>query len=118
MDAIKFIEERKRLCSTYSGCTKCPVFRDNDTCLFSATNGGTPYEQVKILSVWVAEHPRKTRQDVFLEQYPEAQIADNGVLDVCPAPIFHSHRRDGGGCIDFHKKCVDCCREFWMQEVE
>lgn len=118
MDAITFIKERKRLCATYSGCAVCPVFRDNDTCLFSATNGGTPDEQVKILSVWIDNHPRKTRQDVFLEQYPEAEIDLNGLLAVCPAPIFRSHRHAKGGCSDFHKKCDDCRREFWTQEVK
>jgi hypothetical protein len=73
---------------------------------------------VAIVEEWSAAHPRKTRQDVFLEQYPETQIDDNGVLGVCPAPIFHSHRTDGGRCIDINRKCTDCRREFWMQEVE
>lgn len=118
MDAVKFIEERKRLCSTYSGCTECPVFSNNDTCLFSDTNGGTPDEQVKILSVWIANHPRKTRQEVFLEQYPEAEIDLNGLLEVCPAAIFLSHRGKGGGCSDYTKNCAECRREFWSQEVK
>lgn len=39
---------------------------------------------------WSREHPRKTRQDVFLKQWPNAAVY-------------------GGG---------DCRREFWMQEVE
>ena len=87
MDAVKFIEERNRLCAMYTACTKCPVFRDNDTCLFSATNGGTPDEQVKILSVWVAEHPRKTRQSVFLEQYPNARVTAKGIVDIWPCEV-------------------------------
>lgn len=117
MDAVKFIQERNRLCAMYTGCTKCPVFCNN-TCLFSATNGGTPEDQVKILSAWVAKHPLKTRQDVFLEQYPEASIDANGVLDVCPASIVKSHRANGGGCVDYIRNCDYCLREFWMQEVE
>ena len=81
-------------------------------------NNYDPVSAVKVVEEWASVHPRKTRQSVFLEQYTEAQIAANGVLDVCPAPIFHSHRREDGRCRDSHKKCIDCLREFWMQEVE
>ena len=106
MDAVKFIEERRRMYKV--------------TGKHSPTLAGwIPAEDVvKEVEEWSAAHPRKTRQSVFLEQYPEAQIAANGVLDVCPAPIFHSHRPEGGGCRNVHKKCSDCRREFWMQEVE
>ena len=106
MDAVKFIEERRRMYKV--------------TGKHSPTLAGwIPAEDVvKEVEEWSAAHPRKTRQSVFLEQYPEAQIAANGVLDVCPAPIFHSHRLEGGGCRNVHKKCSDCRREFWMQEVE
>lgn len=117
MNAIQFIKEKERMCKTCGSCILCPAWFD-DGCVVGLRSGVAPEQQINTVKEWAAEHPRKTRQDVFLEQYPEAQIADNGVLDVCPAPIFHSHRRDGGGCIDFHKKCVDCRREFWMQEVE
>lgn len=68
--------------------------------------------------VWAKKHHVKTRQDVFLIQYPEAEIDLNGILDVCPAPIFRSHRHDGVGRSDFHKNCDECRREFWLQEVE
>lgn len=106
MDAVKFVKERRRMYTL--GCIKKGI-NDYNT---------KAEDVVAEVEEWAAAHPLKTRQSVFLEQYPEAQIAANGVLDVCPAPIFHSHRRDGGGCINFHKKCVDCRREFWMQEVE
>lgn len=106
MDAVKFIEEHRRM---YKVAGKhLPTLAE-----------GIPAEDVvKEVEEWSAAHPRKTRQDVFLEQYPETQIDDNGVLGVCPAPIFHSHRTDGGRCIDINRKCTDCRREFWMQEVE
>ena len=106
MDAVKFIEERRRMYKVTG--KRSPTLA-----------GWIPAEDVvKEVEEWSAAHPRKTRQSVFLEQYPEAQIAANGVLDVCPAPIFHSHRLEGGGCRNVHKKCSDCRREFWMQEVE
>ena len=60
--------------------------------------------------------PCKTRQSVFLEQYPGAELDKNGVLQVCPAPIS-PECRSGRYCANPLKKCNDCRREFWMQEV-
>ena len=118
MDAIKFIEERKRMCEAHAGCPGCPAFRGVDACIFSVKSTASFSEQVELVEDWSIAHPRKTRQSVFLEQYPEALLDVNGLLDVCPAPIFLSHRLVGGGCRNPHKKCVDCKREFWLQEVE
>ena len=123
MDAVKFIEERNRMCKSFGDrCTGCPA---SDACGYCAVDQAVDQAstldataQVAIVEKWSAAHPRKTRQSVFLEQYPEAQIDAIGVLNVCPAPIAHSHRSDGGGCIDLNRKCNDCRREFWMQEVE
>ena len=118
MDAVKFLKERKRLCQMYEVCRGCPANRIGGGCIFSVTNGASPEEQTELMEAWSTAHPPKTRQDVFLEQYPEALLDVNGLLDMCPAPIFLSHRLVGGGCRDPHKKCVDCKREFWLQEVE
>ena len=107
MDAVKFLQERNRMYESGAATPGIRLGTDYD-----------PASVVKVVEKWSAAHPRKTRQSVFLEQYPEAQIGVNGILDVCPAPIFHSHRLEGGGCRNVHKKCVDCRREFWMQEVE
>lgn len=106
MDAVRFIEERRRMYKV--------------TGKHSPTLAGwIPAEDVvKEVEEWSAAHPHKTRQSVFLEQYPEAEIDANGLLTVCPAPIFHSHRLNGGGCRNVHKSCEVCRREFWMQEVE
>lgn len=114
MDALKFIEERNRMCKSFGGCCDdCPA--DKNTCCDAFE---WQKELVALVEEWSTAHPRKTRQSVFLERYPEAQIDDNDVLSVCPAVISHSHRKDGGGCFNIHKKCTDCRREFWMQEVE
>nr|DAL41356.1 MAG TPA_asm: hypothetical protein [Caudoviricetes sp.] len=120
MDAVKFLQERARMCNSFSpNCEGCradeekPVMSECYLWMFE-----NPEIAVKIVEKWSAAHPRKTRQSVFLEQYPEAEIDGDGVLDVCPTPIFHSHRMDGGGCLNAHVKCSDCRREFWMQEVE
>lgn len=113
MDALKFFKEWNRMCGSSNECAKCP-FNGQKCDLIR----GIMEEHIAVVEQWSQEHPRKTRQDVFLEQYPEAQIDDNDVLSVCPAVISPSHRKDGGVCSNIHKKCTDCRREFWMQEVK
>lgn len=101
MDAVKFIEERNRMCGTMSEVW------------------GVDAEQiVKNTQEWSAAHPRKTRQSVFLEQYPTAKIDESGCLDVCPYLVSATHRNKYGGCAKYGSQCRDCCHEFWMQEVE
>lgn len=118
MDALEFLKERKRMCASYPGCKGCP-FDDSKCVIDSTLSDDEDCERiVATVKKWSAEHPRKTRQSVFLEQYPEAQIDNNGVLGVCPAPMFHSHRTAGGGCIEINRNCPDCRREFWSQVVE
>lgn len=118
MDAVKFIKERTRLCQMYEGCGSCPACHASGGCIFSVTNGATPEEQSEFMEAWSAAHPRKTRQSVFLEQWPQASIGSDGVLQVCPCPISESHRNAQGGCVNIHRQCHDCRKEFWGQEVE
>lgn len=119
MDAVKFIQERNRMCKSFGDeCAGCPA---NDTiyrCKFSITVGDEAAKQVELLEEWSAAHPLKTRQSVFLEQWPEAIVGDDGVLRVCPGPIFPSDRSAYNGCVRPNGTCSDCRREFWMQEVE
>lgn len=103
MDAVKFLQERSRM---YKSGAVTPGY-DYD-----------PVIAVKVVEQWSAAHPRKTRQDVFLEQYPEARVTDNGDLVVCPANVSAEHRDVYGGCAPFYRPCEVCRREFWMQEVE
>lgn len=120
MDAVKFIEERKRMCYGHP-CAGCPLFAVhrleylpdcNEWCM------DHPKESVAVVEKWTEDHPRKTRQSEFLKQYPEASISKHGVLLVCPCPISASHRDAYGGCATIHRKCDDCRKEYWLQEVE
>ena len=107
MDAVNFLQERDRMYESGAATPGIGLEDDYD-----------PVIAVKVVEEWSAAHPRKTRQSVFLEQYPQASIGDDGVLKVCPCPIFESRRNAQGGCFDIHRQCSDCRREFWMQEVE
>lgn len=106
MDAVRFIEERRRMYRVTG--KRAPTLAE-----------WIPAEDVvKEVEEWSAAHPHKTRQSVFLEQYPEASISEQGVLLVCPCPISASHRNALGGCTAIGRRCDDCRKEYWMQEVE
>lgn len=74
MDANKFMTEYQRMCASYTGCRDCPLYTDNEQCteIPSCFTKEFTDKVIKIVEDWSAAHPRKTRQDVFLEQYPEA----------------------------------------------
>lgn len=118
MDALKFIEERNRMCNYYGGgnalseCAECPALQRKCLSVRSVTA-----EYITAVEQWSKEHPRKTRQDVFLEQYPEAWVDEDGCLRICPNGISPWHRSEDGECITADK-CADCRHEFWMQAVE
>ena len=112
MDAVKFIEERRRMFAVTGENSKYSLFNMN-----------TPAEDVvKEVEEWSAAHPRKTRQSVFLERWPEARIdKTTGVLTICPAELTKEYRDDRGACGAYSIEtcvCEPCRREFWMQEVE
>ena len=123
MDAVKFIEERNRMCKSFGDrCTGCPASDDCGCCAVdqavdqASTLDAT--DQVAIVEKWSAAHPRKTRQSVFLEHYPETTLDEYGVLWICPSDISATHRDSDGRCKNPYNMCNNCRREFWMQEVE
>lgn len=125
MDAVKFIKERNRMCKSFcDGCKGCPasnVCEDGLCCAVGQESTLDATAQIAMVEEWSAEHPKKrhkTRQDVFLEHYPDTQIDNNGLLSMCPAVISPLYRGDRGECLSIPKCCADCRREFWMQEVE
>ena len=64
---------------------------------------------------WAKENPCKTRQDVFLEQWPKVSTYDE-VIDIPPCTLDKTIRVEVEG--DCRKGCDECRREFWMQEIE
>lgn len=98
MDTVKFIEEHRRM---YKVAGKhLPTLAE-----------GIPAEDVvKEVEEWSAAHPRKTRQSVFLEQYPNARIDRQAVICVCPADAY-GDKVCPKNEENFHMLCPDCRRE-------
>lgn len=115
MDAIKYLKTLRRMCNCEC-CSQCELGKRlivHETC--TAWRKAHPEEAVAIVEQWAAEHPAKTRQSVFLEQFPNAPIytnTHNVALKPCLVDTtLRGHCPTGRGC--------DICRrEFWMQEVE
>ena len=117
MDALEFIRERNRMCKSFGngeGCMSCPFYKEGNRCMAILWKE----EMIPIVEKWSKENPRKTRQDVFLEQYPDTLIDSNGVLQFCPTSISAAHRDSNGACKDPERLCRECRKEFWSQEVE
>jgi hypothetical protein len=107
MDAVEFLDKVDRLSKRGSPEEK---MRYNAYRVAGDNTGAVEYvEQLDDM------HPIKTRQSVFLEQFPNAPIytnTHNVALDPCLVDTaLRGHCPTGRGC--------DICRrEFWMQEVE
>lgn len=123
MNTYEYIMERKRMCDSFgSKCKGCPANFDNMFCCgLAAMSPLDTKKQIAIVEKWSAEHPKKkkkTRQDVFLNQYPEAQLDKYGVLDVCPSWVSADYRDKNGECFLLYTNCRDCRTAFWMAEVK
>lgn len=110
MDAVKFINERRRMCDSYNICSECPIHSDTkmDCDKYLNTN---PENYVKTVEKWSDEHPVKTRQSEFLKIFPNAALDDDHI-DICQKAI------DTKIIIDCRRMCRDCEREYWLAEVE
>lgn len=101
MDAVKFLQERNRMFLSGGATPSIGLEDDFD-----------PVVAVEIVEKWSEQHPRKTRQSVFLEQYPNAVLDKDGVLRICPA-FVGSDVSEKYRCLCL-ADCGACRREFWM----
>ena len=114
MDAVEYVKQRNRMCDYYVNCCDCPAGR-YEGC--SSLNG-IP-KMVPIVEKWAKEHSVKTRQSEFLNQYPDAEISDDGLPSVAPClldvRLIHGKSKE-----DCEKRgvCNKCRRDFWLKEIE
>lgn len=109
MDALKFVKERNRMCKSFGGsCDGCPANKNTCCDAFEWQE-----ELITIVDEWSKEHPHKTRQDLFLEQYPDVSLS-YGIINIKPCQIVRNHTY-GECCIT---DCPQCRKEFWTQEVK
>lgn len=102
-----------RMCGKYqyTHCEECPM-RDEkcNLCMMDDTELDKANE---IILKWIKEHPVKTRQDKFLEMFPNALKNKNGIIDLCPGCINTNIE-----CFHTAQKCAECCKKYWLAEVD
>lgn len=112
MDALEFVKQLRRM--DEKGVLK-------NRFIYPLTGRATdpPEKVVAEVEEWAKMNPIKTRQSVFLEHYPDADISDDGLPDVAPCQLCVGLIH-GGSTEDCENRglCVECRREFWSQEVE
>ena len=129
MDAVKYLEEKKRMIESLGGsdgrctsvdCYRCPLSAKkngkNVTCI--ELNIKYPKTAIEIIEKWSKEHPGKILLDDFLEKYPNAILLANGIpRDICPVHLGYDNKQY---CIDKSLDKVNCvtCWNRTLEEVE
>ena len=113
MDAVKYLKTLHRMCNCE--CLKCEFGKARsgfETC--TAWRKTHPDEAVAIVEKWAKEHPIKTRQSEFLEQWPEARINKvDGLPFISPCYLGCKIDSECDGT-----SCPECRKAFWLAEVE
>ena len=113
MDAVEFVKTLGRMCNVE--CTKCEFWKRRSNFESCAVwQKDHPEEAVAIVEQWAAEHPAKTRQSVFLEQWPDARIKKaDGLPMASPCDLDGKLADKCKGVL-----CPECRKKFWLAEVE
>lgn len=95
MDALEFLNEEERMSKidpkAYNKLAK--IFKN--------------VEVVAYVENWSKAHPKKTRMQDFLEKFPNAQMNEDGIPEVCCKVIGYT------------QMCKSCnCGYCWNQPVE
>ena len=115
MDAVEFLNEDTRMCHSYKSCVGCPVEQIDDCCILSVDLK----RMINIVEQWTKEHPIKTRQSEFLNQWPDAEIGDDGFPSVAPCQLYKDiEEKDENGVCCKNCGCAECRRDFWLKEIE
>lgn len=90
-------------------CQNCPLYLQNKyNCTCYNLESEYPVKATEIVRKWAEEHPRKTRKDILLEKFPNAEICKDGSPRSCCVEL---------GMIP-EEQCNENCMECWDTEVE
>ena len=125
MDAVEFLKEAKRYCKWCKNTTQDGKKRLCDACYFEKLNDifnlhPMAYGKfVETVEQWVKEHPVKTRQDEFFNQWPDAEIGYDGYPSVAPCQLYKDiEEKDENGVCCKNCGCAECRRDFWLKEIK
>ena len=106
MDAVEFLKQYSRMVTFGVQPFKVP--------------SNLPYEEiVSRVEQWVKEHPVKTRQSEFFNQWPDAEIGYDGLPTVDPCQLYKDmEEKDENGVCCKNCGCAECRHDFWLKEIE
>ena len=106
MDAVEFIKQVRRM-GKQKGEAICFKLEEKDT------------EIVEQVEKWAKEHPVKTRQDEFFNQWPDAEIGYDGLPTVAPCQLnIELLQCESQKDCEDRGVCDKCRRDFWLKEIE
>lgn len=109
MDAVEFLNEGTRMCNSYEACVGCPMYPTDDCCMVKMNLK----QMINIVEQWAKEHPVKTRQDEFFNQWPDAEIGYDGLPTVAPCQLYKDmEEKDENGVCCKNCGCAECRRDF------
>ena len=114
MDTVEFLRARRKLCDDNVCGESCPLFYccDEDT-------EDNRIRQVLVVERWAKEHPVKTRQDEFFNQWPDAEIGYDGLPTVAPCQLnIELLQCESQKDCEDRGVCGKCRRDFWLTEIE
>lgn len=111
MDAIEFVKQLRRM-------NEQGVQKNRSIYPCTGQDTDSPEEVMAEVEKWAKEHPVKTRQSVFLGLFPEAALAKDGVLTICPNTFSPVYKDERGRCKLPYAECDNCRRKFWLTEVK
>lgn len=100
MDAVNFLKAYNRMCDNYGGtCIACSLEEEccdliNEDCNFEKV--------VSVVEKWAKEHPVKTRQSKFLEQFPAADVVSTYQYEEIKAKYEALKKLIDGEWVDCH----------------
>lgn len=122
METKDFMRGLIRYCRAHKRCEGCLLA---GKCTSRSLYQGILYSQepdvaeiIEGIEDWIKQNPEKTRQDVFLERYPGAEInPDNGALAVPPCYVDANKRRATRNHM-CGVSCTDCQKDYWSQPAD
>ena len=114
MDAVEYVKQRERMCDYYCDCDKCPAKK-----VVGCANIAKIPQMAPIVEKWAKEHPVKTRQDEFFNQWPDAEIGDDGLPSVAPCRLnIELLQCESQEDCENRGVCGKCRRDFWLKEIK
>lgn len=97
-------------------CKKCPLYPTNNgtseklSC--TSIEKRYPEKAISIVQRWSDEHQPKTYLSMFLKNYPNAPLANDGTPMLCPSKLG---LKAMDGCVKINRNC-DCVK-CWNQPI-